>query len=837
MQGYPVKRGPKEMSSAGHPVLLGRERTLALLAEHLNAGTCCALVGESGIGKSTLAAAVAQSESQAFVGGGLATLSWLAYLPLRRAFGVEPYGDATAVADDVAARVGDGLLVIDDLQWVDAPTRQVLELLGGRVRLLLAVRSDDPGANKALELCDLLGAARVEPEPLERDDALALVRAVRTDLAGPLALRLVERAGGNPLFLRELAAAGEVSASFRLALAARIRSLSPAARDSLALLALLGRPAERALLGDGADELVARDFADETDDGLVAIRHALFAEAALAELADPTSLHVRLAEHLDGRAEAAHHFAAAGMPERAATLALAAAEEASTQPERAELLALAARCEHSTDLALRAARELEACGLYGAAAQTVELAFPLTGRDRARAACVLWNIRYELGDLEGAAAEIGVGLAEAGDDTRLRAELTLADANVALFDERRRNERLEKTAAALALVRDDDELRPWARRTHGTALYLAADPGAVDELERAAEESRRSGDVDGELRSLYNAIAAAEAYSQQARARKLALTGIERAREFRLATRARELRVTLVNLDGHAGRYDAVVREGTALLAEGLDARRRDTVLVLLAVALIDTGRFAEAEEYVAQLLTRGAADIRGHGMGQWLRAEAQLWGGDPRAALTTIGGFLSRADVGQWEAFGRGVEAWARHELGLPPTREWEPDDTLPPILKGFVHELDGLALLAEGDGDGAAARFRTGADLFAASHVRGELRCLLGEALAREDVELLLALEARAEEHELAPLLARVQRALRLLGVRRSAPRGDARAGLTARESEVLGLAAAGLTNDAIARRLGIGHSTVKRLVASGARKLGADTRAQAVARFART
>ena len=100
----------------------------------------------------------------------------------------------------------------------------------------------------------------------------------------------------------------------------------------------------------------------------------------------------------------------------------------------------------------------------------------------------------------------------------------------------------------------------------------------------------------------------------------------------------------------------------------------------------------------------------------------------------------------------------------------------------------------------------------------------------------ELLLALEARSQENELAPLLARVRRALRLLGVRRSAARGDAVAGLTARESEVLELAAEGLTNDAIARRLGIGHSTVKRLVASGARKLGADTRAQAVARYVR-
>ena len=279
------------------------------------------------------------------------------------------------------------------------------------------------------------------------------------------------------------------------------------------------------------------------------------------------------------------------------------------------------------------------------------------------------------------------------------------------------------------------------------------------------------------------------------------------------------------------------MRDGTALLAEGLDARRRDTVVMLLAVALIDLGRFAEADAYVELLLTRGAADIRGHGMGQWLRAESQLWGGDPRAALSTIGEFLAREDVGQWEAFGRAVEGWARHDLGLPPARDWQPDETLPPILSGFVHELDGLAHLSDGDRAEAAEQFRAGASLLATSHVRGELRCALGEALATDDVELLLELETRAQENELAPLLARVQRALRLRGVRRSAARGDASAGLTAREAEVLELAADGLTNDAIARRLGLGTSTVKRLVASGARKLGAETRAQAVARFART
>lgn len=59
------------------------------------------------------------------------------------------------------------------------------------------------------------------------------------------------------------------------------------------------------------------------------------------------------------------------------------------------------------------------------------------------------------------------------------------------------------------------------------------------------------------------------------------------------------------------------------------------------------------------------------------------------------------------------------------------------------------------------------------------------------------------------------------------------DARALLTPREAQVLDAIADGLTNKAIARRLGISLHTVKFHVESVFRKLGAGTRAEAVAR----
>jgi DNA-binding NarL/FixJ family response regulator len=66
--------------------------------------------------------------------------------------------------------------------------------------------------------------------------------------------------------------------------------------------------------------------------------------------------------------------------------------------------------------------------------------------------------------------------------------------------------------------------------------------------------------------------------------------------------------------------------------------------------------------------------------------------------------------------------------------------------------------------------------------------------------------------------------------------APSSGERGVLSAREHEVLELVADGLSNKLIADRLGVSEHTVKFHVRSLLDKLGADTRADAVARAAR-
>ena len=162
----------------------------------------------------------------------------------------------------------------------------------------------------------------------------------------------------------------------------------------------------------------------------------------------------------------------------------------------------------------------------------------------------------------------------------------------------------------------------------------------------------------------------------------------------------------------------------------------------------------------------------------------------------------------------------------------------TRSPLLAGVRPELDAVSLLVRGEHVEAASRFFAAASAWAGRHARGELRCLWagGEALRRagradEAIERLLVAEARAAVHEHLPLLMRVRRSLRLAGVRRTVPR-TAAGQLTGREAEVLELVAAGLTNDEIARRLGIGRPTVVRLIKSAQQKLGASSRTQAAA-----
>ena len=145
-------------------------------------------------------------------------------------------------------RRGPVVLVIEDLQWADAATRDLLRYLVGGLRrapllTLLSVRTDDlSGEHPILEwLAELErdGAERLELGPLDRAEVEGLAEAL---LDGPIsrsvAERLHARTDGNPFFVealvaRALAAADGATPQDAL-LAVLDAPLPPALRDILA---------------------------------------------------------------------------------------------------------------------------------------------------------------------------------------------------------------------------------------------------------------------------------------------------------------------------------------------------------------------------------------------------------------------------------------------------------------------------------------------------------------------------------------------------------------------------------------------------------------------------
>jgi DNA-binding NarL/FixJ family response regulator len=107
---------------------------------------------------------------------------------------------------------------------------------------------------------------------------------------------------------------------------------------------------------------------------------------------------------------------------------------------------------------------------------------------------------------------------------------------------------------------------------------------------------------------------------------------------------------------------------------------------------------------------------------------------------------------------------------------------------------------------------------------------RAMLRETLQRHRSELQTAV------HWISARLGSLAADGQLAPSATGAPDSDAVAALTARELQVLGLMARGQTNAAIAKALVVQEGTVKYHVKNVLRKLGARSRADAVARYAR-
>ena len=254
------------------------------------------------------------------------------------------------------------VLVLDDLQWVDRTTRQLLlYLLAGlgdlQLSVLAAVRSESlqgahPLRRVLTELRRLRSVQVLDLAPLDRAAAEQLAAAVVGRPVAPEAVeQLCQRSGGNPFVIEELSrdlrdGRAGLSDTLREVFLARVDALPQPAHRVVHAVAAGVEPVEHWLLAqvvglpeqdllDAIRATVAHRLVVGSHDGY-RLRHRLVAEVLEDELlpAERAVLHRRYAEALTSapgelhQARLAHHWRLAGEPQRALPAAVAAAEEA-----------------------------------------------------------------------------------------------------------------------------------------------------------------------------------------------------------------------------------------------------------------------------------------------------------------------------------------------------------------------------------------------------------------------------------------------------------------------------------------------------------------------------
>jgi DNA-binding NarL/FixJ family response regulator len=215
--------------------------------------------------------------------------------------------------------IGQALVLVDDLQWVDHLSLALLhyvvraaEASGQPLALIAAARPSPNATSFATSLTQVLPAERlreIELRPLAIDEALQLVKELAPSLGDDAARALADRSGGSPFWLEALARSGGAETHAGRLVTARLRGASPDAGRLLALLAIAARPVPLADAADlsgcggraeqAARELLARGIAVESE-GALRLAHDLIRAAAAREIPDDRrrEIHRRLGDWL-----------------------------------------------------------------------------------------------------------------------------------------------------------------------------------------------------------------------------------------------------------------------------------------------------------------------------------------------------------------------------------------------------------------------------------------------------------------------------------------------------------------------------------------------------------
>ncbi|SNY53661.1 ATP-binding protein [Paractinoplanes atraurantiacus] len=306
-----------------------------------------------------------------------------------------------------AAAAGPLLITVDDLHWLDRSSADVIAFVARRlaaapVLLVATTRTDAAYPDRGGAFPEVIRLSTLAPE-----DASALLDRVAPELGARPRRKLLAAASGNPLALRELAAAtagGSLDDSDRLPMTERLEQAFmaevnqlPVAGRSVLLLAAAGEDLaagefEAALGAAGlspADlEPVERSGLLRMDGGRAVFSHPLVSSAVYggASLTDRAGVHTALASvaHDPGRAALHRAAAAFGFDEDVAADLEAAANQARRHGAHPEAMIAFRRAAALSPAVANRVRRLAAAtesaragGLSAEAADLVREALPL----------------------------------------------------------------------------------------------------------------------------------------------------------------------------------------------------------------------------------------------------------------------------------------------------------------------------------------------------------------------------------------------------------------------------------------------------------------------------
>jgi DNA-binding CsgD family transcriptional regulator len=900
------------------PVLLGRaseREALDRLLENVRGGQSAVLVfrGEAGVGKTALlqlcgqqatgfrVARIAGVESEMelpFAGLHQLCAPMLGRLdalpePQRAALGVA-LGLSTGAAPDrfLVALAALSLLaevaaerpllcVVDDAQWLDAASGQVLgfvarRLLAESVAIVFAVR--EPTSER-----ELVGLPELTLGGLPEEDARALLATVIPGrLDERVRDRLVAETRGNPLAILELPRAlaathlpggfgfenayplpGRIEESFLR----RLESLPAEAR--MLLLVAAAEPVDDPLLVWRAAEQVGTGLSATTADateGLLSIgervifRHPLVRSAVYrsATVQERRAVHLALAEATDRDADpdrrAWHLASAAAGPdeqvaselERSAGRAQARGGLAAAAAFLQRAVALTADSARRADRALAAAEASLQAGVFDVARRLLATAEggPIDELQRAR----LDLLRAEAAYAESRGSDAPALLLRAAKtldplDRKLARDTYLDAWSAALFAGQlaRTGSLHHVSREALARPRSDGPQRPSDLLLHGFSLALTdGRAAAAPVLERAARGfAGQEVAVEEVLRWGWLATAAAVMVWDYDTCLAVAGRGVRLARE----SGALAVLAVSVNVLAQAVALGGESESAASLIAEAGSVTEATGARVAPYGALVLAGlrgREAEAATVIDATIDEATAGGQGTAVqyARWARAVLLNGLGRYQEALAVA----QEASDDTPELF---VSAWALSELVEAAARS---EDTA--RARGALDRLTEATSAAETDwGLGIAARsrallsegeaaqrlYREAIERLGRTRLRPELaraHLLYGEWLRREG-RRVDAREQLRTAHEMLETIGmeafaeRARRELLATGKKVRKRTSDTRDELTGQERQIAGLARDGLSNPEIGARLFLSSRTVEWHLGKVFAKLGITSR----------